>query len=293
MIRKIVVALLCTASAGAGFAQTPTKNAVASQFNNWRVQGNQNLASGSNTLVSFAPCLVSAGGVNFTALAASTPIKINDPGNPAIDEIITPTAIVANGNGCTATLSPTNAHPQPWFISSGTYGLQEAINAYKLSGQMLVVELDSAWHAAGGGPDTWYAAAGNATTSLRDVAISPMVAMKWNGTNYVTTYSLNGLSATIAAGAAAGTSPTVTNNAGGGGNLITANVTTGTATTTGTLFTETVTASTGNLNCTVTNVGSNIPVPFTWTSASTTVLTVSVATAPAVSTAYVFHIQCE
>ena len=65
-------------------------------------------------------------------------------------------------------------------------------------------------------------------------------------------------------------------------------MTTGTATTTGTLFTETVTASAGNLNCVVQAVGANIPPAFTVTGTSTTVVTIAVAVAPAVSTAYIF-----
>lgn len=291
MIKKLVIALLCFPLIGS--AQTTTHNAVASQFNNWRVYGSVNLAASANPLVAFTPCQLSAGGYTFNALSASTPIKIYDPGNPSVDEVVTPTSIVVNSNGCTATITPSNAHTTPWYISSGTFGLQEAINANVLSGQMLTVSLDSTWHAAGGGASTWYSAVGNATTALIDVTMAPTVTLKWNGTHYVPTYSLNGLSASIAVGAAAGTSPTVSNNTGGSGNLITANVTTGTATTTGTLFTETVTASAGNLNCTIQSVGANnFPVPISYTS-TTTVATFTVATAPTASMAYIFNIQCE
>jgi hypothetical protein len=281
--------------AAVGQAQTVTHLGVASQFNNWKVQGNQNLAVGSNTLVSFSPCLVTAGGTNFNAVAASTPIKIYDPGNTAADEVITPTAIVA-GSTCTATLSPSNAHTMPWYIGSGTAGLQEALNAVALTSALNVIELDSVYHAFGGGAATAYAAAGNANVTLTDVTIAPPVSYRWNGTHYVPNYSINNIaSPTLAAGAAAGSSPTTSNNAGSSGNIMTANVTTGTATTTGTLFTETVgTASPGggNLNCTVQSVGANnFPVPITL-SASTTVLTATVATAPTASTAYVFNVGC-
>jgi len=90
--KKIVVALLCLSATG--FAQTITKAGIATQFNQWRAPGTTNLIAGANALVPIASCAISAGGVNTYALAASTPIKINDPGNPAIDEIITPTVVV-------------------------------------------------------------------------------------------------------------------------------------------------------------------------------------------------------
>lgn len=292
MFRKIVIASLWLPLVVS--AQTIAHQPIASQFNNWRVQGNQNLAASANPLVSFTPCALSAGAASFNAVSASTPIKINDPGNPSIDEIITPTAVVVNSNGCTATLTPTNAHTQPWYITSGSYGLQEAINSTALSGQKNTIILDSLWHQAGGGPSISAIAAGSYNSNLLDVTVSPYVAFKWNGTNYVPSYSLNGLSATIAAGAAAGSSPTVSNSTGSSGNIITANVTTGTATTTGTLFTETVTASAGNVGCTVRSVGANnFPVLITQTPASTTVATFTVTVAPPVSTAYVFQLQCQ
>lgn len=294
MIRKQIVVGIIALSAAAGFAQTVTHQPIASQYGQWTVLGSQNLAASANPLVSFTPCAISAGATQFNAIAASTPIKIYDPGNPSVDEVVTPTAVVVNSNGCTATITPSNAHTQPWYIGSGSYGLQEAINANTLTGQVNTVVLDSAWHAAGGGAAQIQNATGTGTLSLLDVSAAPNISYKWTGTHYQPIYSLNGIgNPTIAAGAAAGSSPTVANVAASSGNSITANVTTGTATTTGTLFTETVgTAAAQNLVCTVRSVGANIPTAFTWTSASTTILTVTVASAPAVSTAYVFNIQC-
>jgi hypothetical protein len=295
MIRKqIVVAFLCL-SAAAGFAQTVTHQPVASQYNNWRANGTTNLVAGANPLVPIASCAITAGGLNTYALAASTPIKINDPGNPAIDEVITPTVVV-QGGACTATFTTTNAHPAPWYITSGSGGLQEAINAGTQTGVLNVVLLDAQWHSQGYGASTVGAATGNINVALSDVSISPAVSYKWNGTNYKPTYSLNGVTAAIAAGAAAGTSPTVSNNVASSGNVWTANVTTGTATTTGTLFTETITASpnsSGNVNCTFQVVGANVPPAITFVPTSTTVATFTVASAPAVSTAYIINGTCE
>lgn len=292
MVRKIVIALLCLPLIGS--AQTITKAGVATQFNQWRVQGNQNLIASANPLVSFTPCLVQGGGSQFNAISASTPIKIYDPGNPAIDEVVTPTAIVVTSNGCTATITPSNAHTQPWYVGSGTFGLQEAINATVATGVLNTVVLDSAWFNAGGTATTVNLAAGSPYVSILATSITPYPTYRWNGTHYIPTYSLLGIALpTIAAGAAAGTSPTVTTAAGSSGNIMTANVTTGTATTTGTLFTETVgtVPASGNMDCTVQSLGANVPPAFT-VSITGGVLTVAVAVAPTVSTAYVFGVAC-
>lgn len=293
MIRKkIVTALLCLASIAG--AQTIAHQPVASQFNNWRAQGSVNLIVGANLAVMVSPCSQSAGGMQFAALAASTPIKIWDPGNTAIDEILTPTSI----SGCTATFTAANAHPTPWYITSGTGGLQEAINATVLSGQINPVILDTAWHQGGWNQQTAYNAAGNSNAPLIDVTIAPFVTFRWNGTHYLQTYAIDGVAAsTIAAGAAAGTSPTVSVATGSSGNLMVANVTTGTATTTGTLFTITIPTappnSSGNPACVGQSVGANnFPVVLTIAGASGTTFTGAVSVAPPVSTAYVFAISC-
>jgi len=293
MNRKLAAVLMIFAAA-AGYAQTLTKAGIATQFNQWRVAGSMNLVAGANPLVPITPCNITAGNANFTAFSPSTPIKIYDPGNPAVDEIVTPTSVV-QGSTCTATLTTTNAHTTPYQIGSGSYGLQEAINATNQTGVLNAVQLDPAWFNAGGTASTIYNATGTSYVALEAVNIKPTATYRWNGTHYIGTYSLLGLTApTLAAGAAAGSSPTVTNNTASTGNIWTANVTTGTATTTGALFTQTASTPppSGNENCTIQSVGANVPPAFT-VAISGGVATVSVATAPTASTAYVFAGACE
>jgi hypothetical protein len=296
MNRKLAAVILVFAAA-AGYAQSIAHQAIASQFNNWRAPGTTNLVAAANTLVPITSCSLNAGGVNFYAVSASTPVKINDPGNPAIDEIITPTTVVQGGS-CTVTLTPSNAHPAPWYLTSGTAGLQEAINATGLSGQINPIILDTNWHQSGGNQQVAYNAAGNYNAPLLDVTIAPSVSFRWNGTHYLQTYAIDGVAAsTIAAGAAAGSSPTVSVATGSSGNLMVANVTTGTATTTGTLFTITIPTappnSSGNPACVGQSIGANnFPVVLTLAGASTTTFTGAVSVAPPVSTAYVFAISC-
>jgi len=293
MIRKMVVAALCLSSAVPSFAQNITKTAVATQFNQWKAYGSVNLAVGANPQVAIAPCAQTAGNANFFALTASTPILIKDPGNPAIDEVLTPTAIVA-GSTCTATFTTVNAHTTPWYIVSGTYGLQESINAGTQTGVMNAVSLDSAWFNSGGTATTIYGAAGSPYMAIEAANLKPSPTWRWNGTNYIPTFSLLGIALpTIAAGAAAGSAPTVTTAPGSSGNVMTALVTTGTATTTGTLFTETVGTAppSGNMDCTVQSIGANVPPAFT-VGIVGGVATISVTVAPTVSTAYKFALAC-
>jgi hypothetical protein len=289
--KKIVIALLCLTSAAG--AQTITKAGLATQFNQWRSYGSVNLIAGANANVTVSPCQVQGGGpTQFSPFTASTPIKIVDPNNPSIDETITPTSVVS----CTATLTTTNAHPTPWYIISGSGGLGEAINNTAQSGLLNSVIIDAPWHANGFGASTIYAlVAGSTSITLEDATINPKATYRWSGTHYVPSLALFGVaSPTPAAGAAAGTAPTISNNAGSSGNLMTLNLTTGTATTTGTLFTETVATApplSGNMNCVLQNVGANVP-PAISISSALGVLTATVAVAPPISTPYIINLTC-
>ena len=295
MIRKLLAAFaLLTTSA---FAQSVT----ASAFNQWRANpasgpySNTNLVAGANTGVSVNPCSYSAGSLqSIPVFAASTPIKIVDPGNPSVDEIVTPTS-VSNG-GCTATLTTTYAHTSPFYFVSGSCGLQEAINNAGASGVLNSVVLNSAFHASGCGAGTIYlVSVGSPYLTVEDSSIKPAVAYRWNGANYVPSYALFGIAdPTAAIGAAAGTGGTIVNGLSSSGNSWTAIVKTGTSTTTGTLFTETLgTAppSGGNANCVNQSIGANSPPAITLSSALG-VVTATVAVAPPASTAYLLNGTC-
>ena len=298
MIRKQIAVLFLALSAAAGYAQTVEHLAVASQFNNWQASAqsgpysNTALIAGANT-VSVNPCSVQ-GDPNhqIPVFAASTPIKIVDLGTPSLTEIVTPSA-VSNG-GCTATFTTTNAHGSNYIFKSGTAGLQEALNAYALSGGLNTIELDATWFAAGGTYAMVYGAAGNINMAISAINLAPSSNFRWNGSHYLFTTGFNIGTATGAAGAAAGTSPTIATTTSATGSMWTVTLTTGTATTTGTLFTVTFSTAfpTGGANCVVYSTGGNAPPAFTVTATSTTVTTIAVATAPPTATAYTFNGIC-
>jgi hypothetical protein len=301
MMHKTAIATIALAASMAG-AQTVTHQIVASQFSQWRIAGTAALTTGANAVVPFSPCAVSAGGTNFQAVTNGVALKIVDPANPSVDEVVTPSSVVVSPGNCTASITTVNAHPLPYYFISGTQGLQEAIDANALSGQSNVVILDRLFHQLGGGAITAYSAAGKGNLSLLDVTVSPYASFRWNGSNYAGNYTSpqGTVLPTLAAAAAAGTSPTVSNVPGSLVNLLQASVTTGTSTTAGALFTETYPATgsfTSAANCTVQSVGASTPPAFTvadtYNGSNEALLTVSVASAPAASTTYLFNITCQ
>lgn len=293
-MKKTLAVMALAVCAHLGLAQSIAP-VYASTFAQWQLAGQQALVSGSNTVVPFGPCTSFAGGKQFNVLANTQPIRIVDS-NPALSETITPTSVVVTAAGCTATLAPTNAHALPYYLISGTAGLQEAINATVNSNSFNSIVLDQAFHNLGGGASTVYAAAGSPNISIKDVTLAVDPAWRWNGTHYVPNYSApqSAYTLTVAAGAAAGTSPTIANNAGSSPNVMSVALTEGTSPTTGTLFTETFgTAWTTAANCVIQSVGNNVAPPVTVVQTSTTVITFTVASAPTASTAYAFNISCQ
>ena len=110
----------------------------------------------------------------------------------------------------------------------------------------------------GGAAAIIHAATASPTLSLLDLTQAPNVAYQSVSSVYTAYSNTGGAAPTAAAGAAAGTSPTGPTNVGNG-NTFTVSLTTGTATTTGTLFTETwpATVSFGRVpNVTVVSTGS-------------------------------------
>jgi len=250
--------------------------------------------------------------MNFFVFSTTAPVLIADS-NSANSEVVTPSAIVNTAGSCGATVAPSHNH-YTFQMKSGTAGLQEAINTLtQQGGQPAVVVLDKNWWTiANQIPGTYgtaiiTAATGNYTVMLQDITTSPNTFYVWSGSAYTSTNANSKNTApTIAAGASAGSSPTVTNSGPSTGITGIANVLTGTATTTGTIFTETwPTVANGGPQydgtCVVKSVGANSYTTFTAamsdTGSGTTfqrILTVTEATAaPTASTQYNFSYTCK
>lgn len=129
----------------------------AVDYGKWQMVIYSSVASGTQTVqVSYPGSTLNTGsqtactftavnGRTFSPFAVGVPITINDSNS----ETVTPTAVTNAASGCSFTASLTNAHAAGVLLSSGTYGLQEAIqDAFVMGGGTVVA--DPFWTLAGG-----------------------------------------------------------------------------------------------------------------------------------------------
>lgn len=109
-------------------------------------------STGSQTLTMVNPCTVLGDGTTLCPLNTNSPILV---GTGTTSETVTPTAVSgctspsAPYASCTVTATFTYAHGTGEIVQSGSYGLQEALNAASGSGNA-VVDLDNKWTQIGG-----------------------------------------------------------------------------------------------------------------------------------------------
>lgn len=301
-----ILGLVGLLTAPAAFAQSSTKTPFtqtsyyAADYGQWQIPGQS-----ANTYL-FSPgglCNASASGGQFFAFATTAPVLIIDA-TPANTEIVTPSTVTNTGSQCGFSASPANNH-YSFRVTSGTAGLQESLNALavKSTAYPANIVLDRNWFTAanslpGTTPLTVIGAAtGNTHAFLSDVTSAGAINYVWNGSAYVSGTWSN-VKPTATAGAGAGTAPTISD--AGTALVGTVSLASGTATTTGTLFTLAWATSAQFLaapgGCTVTSIGANPYTTFTSAvsfASSHGVLTVTVATtAPVASTAYKFSYSC-
>lgn len=277
----------------------------ASDFGQWQIKSQT-----ANTY-QWSPgsiCLSSAVGSasQFNVFNTNAPVLLVDA-TPANTEVVTPSAVTQTATTCQITVTPSNQH-YSFQATSGTGGLQEALNAIAPTVPApSVVWLDRNWYALANqipatSPSTIIGAAvGGVAAILVDNTTAPFTNYVWQGTAYASGTWVNTKPA-AAAGAAAGSSPTISD--AGSALTGTVSLTTGTATTTGTLFTLTyglnTSTTTSQFNyapaCTVTSIGTNSFTTFTiattYPSSTHALVTVTETAVPAVSTAYKFQFSC-
>ena len=186
-------------------AQNIEGQIVAAQFGEFRVSN-----YGNGFTFPTDACQVNAGGINFEAFSTGVPIKIVDA-NPSLIEVVTPLAVFLTG-GCSVSLETAFPHSS-FYLTSGTGGLQEAINNSRIrSGSPNTIILNAEWYAlvAPGNPATVIGSVtGGAGFGLVDVTTAPYTFYSWNGTQFVAAgFGGGGGSPTGAAGGAlSGTYP--------------------------------------------------------------------------------------
>lgn len=164
-------------------AQNIEGQIVASQYGTWKIQGY------SPNTYSFSPSSCNAAGPNGQlAFTVGTPIRIVD-GNPNLSETVTPTVVTTNNQTCAVSIAPVNAHSLPFYLTSATGGLQEAINQNLTQPATNTIILSNEWYqlvsAAGGSTvSVIAAAAGSISLGLSDVTQTPTQFYIWSGGHY-------------------------------------------------------------------------------------------------------------
>jgi hypothetical protein len=312
----LLAGLLAFCPLGASAQNLPPTWVFARAYNGWNIIGQQaNTYTFNGGACNYAPY---NGGNSpsffvFSGLQGTTtvynPVLITDA-NSSLSEIVTPTSTTQSAATCGFAASTTNQHTS-FTLSSGTVGLQEAVTNQLQSAPPSNVMLDQYWYTLVFGlpgsptPESLIKAVkGSPNVAIVDTTTTPWT--YWRSNSGGTAYAAVSLSGgttlpTAAAGAAAGTSPTGPTNTGDP-NTFTVALTTGTATPTGTLFTETwpVVGSGGFAyppTCRVYSTPSqtNQFTAFTYAVTKPTtqaILTVTATTAPTASTAYGFTVIC-
>ena len=198
MTKKLIglLALLaCVVSAGAQSPVTPNVPRVssgnvagllyASNFGQWQVpKGNL----GQYSWNSSSYCYANTVGVTFPAFTVGTPLLLVDEVNSAVSEFVTPTIVTAIPAGpgttgsCAITVAPVNPHTY-FHFTSGTYGLQEAINWAGRNVYTVILTPD--WALLGGTTGMITAATGNTSVSILDQRTAGAFVYTWNGSAYV------------------------------------------------------------------------------------------------------------
>ena len=185
LLMKKLIALLPILFWCAGVqAQNIEGQIIASQYGKWRVPGYA-ANTYSHSRRPRAGCR--------EAPASSSPLPWarrlrSSTATLAQSETVTPTSTVDSDVTCAVSIAPVNSHQLPFYITSGTGGLQEALNENLTNPQTNTIILDNAFYQLVGGAPTpaaiIAAAQGGTNLGLVDVTQVPTVWYQWNGSHY-------------------------------------------------------------------------------------------------------------
>lgn len=154
--------------------------AIASEFGRWAFRSLNGVTAGDqNVELDYAQITLPDSSL-LMPLATNAPLLIQD-GTAANDETVTPSSVSAAlwlpSPSFAATFA--NSHLGRFVISSGTYGLQEAINAMRGAGGQVLVTND--WN---GTTLMITNATGATNVSVRDIRDGNEVVYSWDGSHY-------------------------------------------------------------------------------------------------------------
>lgn len=182
-MRKLIALLAVVFCCAHLQAQNIEGQIIASQYGTWKVPGT------SPNSYAFSPtsCRVQGGASFFFAFATGTPVTIVD-GTPSLTETVTPTSEVDTNDTCAISIAPVNAHQTPFYLTSATGGLQEALNQNMTTPATNTIVLNTAWYQMVGPANVAAqiaAAKGGTQLNLVDVTTTPYNWYQWNGTQYI------------------------------------------------------------------------------------------------------------
>lgn len=187
-MKKILILVLAFVPC---FTQVQGQNAgqiIAAQYGEFKVTGSS--AGG----FSFPPatCQVSAGGKNFAAFSTGTPIKIVDS-NPNLTEVATPSSVYLGA--CSVNMATVYTHVPPFYLTSGTGGLQEAITANQTNDGPNTIVLNAEWYrliSPGNAASIIASVHGIPDLGLEDITTTPYTSYQWNGSQYTVVAAASG-----------------------------------------------------------------------------------------------------
>lgn len=148
---KLAAALVLAASVltPAALAQRPSTGSndpgfnYARDFSRWTFRSSASVSTGAQSVtIQGDAYAVTPGGYAFYPLATDAPLRI-DAETPAVTETVTPSAVTCTSGSlqstCTFTATFANAHSGNFTVTSGTFGIQEAINELPSAGGVVVV----------------------------------------------------------------------------------------------------------------------------------------------------------
>jgi hypothetical protein len=187
-MKKILIVTLALAACFPRAQAQSAGQIIAAQYGEFRVAGS-NIGG-----FSFPPatCQVSGGGQNFPAFSAGTPIKIVD-GNPNLTEVATPSSVYIGV--CSINMITAYSHVPPFYLTSGTGGLQEAINANQTTNGPNTILLNAEWYkliAPGNAASIIASVQGIPDLGLVDVTTAPYTSYQWNGSQYAVVAAASG-----------------------------------------------------------------------------------------------------
>jgi hypothetical protein len=179
-MKKLLLLVLATVPC---FIAVQAQNAgqiIAAEYGEFKVSGS---SSGG---FSFPPatCQVTGGGRNFAAFSAGTPVKIVDS-NPNLTEVATPSSVYIGA--CSLNMATVYNHVPPFYLTSGTGGLQEAINANQTNDGPNTIVLNAEWYkliSPGNAASVIASVHGIPDLGLEDVTTAPSTFYQWNGSQY-------------------------------------------------------------------------------------------------------------